>query len=390
MLGTSTVTTEDYAGSTITTAGNASYAITDSYLLLSPAVADVKTALDVLAGTTPSLATDPDFQASRATQPADELGSVYIKTASLQPFIQQWLSQQSGAEMLASQLGNLPVWVSAYAQVASDHAGIGGSARLASTAGVPAVRETDLAAHFPADTLLYVEARDLGNTLDSLIAQVKPQMVADPKGSQQLAEIERQFGSTLDKVLDFAEDGAVGVGFDGQQLSAGVVVTLKDQAVAERRLQTLLGLLRLSGGSLPADITSADVNGTSVTTITLKPEAAPPNLPFDAAVSVAIADGHLYLGLGDFATTAIAQDPATSLATSPRYSAALTTAGTPNAGIIWVDAAAAAPLLVQMAGVDSPSYQTDIKPWVDALDSFMATATVDGDIVSLKALLFVK
>ena len=51
---------------------------------------------------------------------------------------------------------------------------------------------------------------------------------------------------------------------------------------------------------------------------------------------------------------------------------------------------AATPLLVQMAGADDASYQTNIKPWVDALDTFVATATVDGDIASLKALLFVK
>ena len=378
-------------GTTVSTAGTTSYAITDAYLLVSPAAADVKTALDVLAGTTPSLATDPDYQAARATQPADDLGSFYVAIASLKPFIQQWLSQQSGAQMLLGQLVNLPVWISGYAQVASDHLAIGASTRLAVAGMVPSVRETDLAAHFPADTLAYVETRDLGNTLDTLLAQVKPQLTADAKGSQQLAEVERQFGTTLDKVLDFAEDGAVGVGFDGQRLSAGIVATLKDQAVGERRLQTLIGLLRLSGGSLPADITSAEVNGTTVTTFTLQPSAGiPSDLPFDPAVSVAIADGHLYLGLGDFAATALAQDPQASLATDPRYSAGIAAAGTPNAGVVWVDVAAAAPLLVQLMGANDANYQTNIKPWVDALDSLMATATVDGDIASLKALLFVK
>ena len=48
------------------------------------------------------------------------------------------------------------------------------------------------------------------------------------------------------------------------------------------------------------------------------------------------------------------------------------------------------PLLVQLLGADDASYETNVKPWVDALDYFVATATVDGDIASLKALLFVK
>ena len=43
-----------------------------------------------------------------------------------------------------------------------------------------------------------------------------------------------------------------------------------------------------------------------------------------------------------------------------------------------------------MGAANDPTYDTDIKPWIDALDSFVATATVDGDIASLKALLFVK
>ncbi len=102
-------------------------------------------------------------------------------------------------------------------------------------------------------------------------------------------------------------------------------------------------------------------------------------------------DGHLYLGLGDFAATAIAQDPANSLATDPRYSAALTEAGTPNGGVIWVDLAAAAPLVANIThAADDPNYVTNIKPWVDALDYLVSTATVNGDVASLKALLFVK
>jgi hypothetical protein len=58
--------------------------------------------------------------------------------------------------------------------------------------------------------------------------------------------------------------------------------------------------------------------------------------------------------------------------------------------VVWLDVAAAAPLLVSMSGSSNASYDTDVKPWVDALDSFVATVTVDGDIASVKALLFVK
>jgi len=393
MLGTRTATTQDHAGTTITTAGNVSYALTDAYLLVSPAVADVESSLDVLAGTAPSLAANADYQAARASQPAADLGSFYLQTAAFKPLIEQQLNLQSGSAMLLGQLANLPAWISGYAQIASDHLTVGASTQLASGSMAPSVRETDLAAHFPASTLAYVETRDLGTTVDTLLAQLKTQLAADPKNSQTITGIEQGLGATLDKVLDFVQDGAVGVGFDGQQLSAGIVATLTDEASGGRRIQTLLGLLRLVGGgaNAPFTITSSVVSGATVTTITLQPSAGiPADLPFTPAISVAVADGHLYLGLGDFAATALAQDPQASLATSPRYAAGVSAAGTPNAGVIWVDAAAVAPLLVQMAGADDTAYETNIKPWVDALDYFVATATVDGDVASLKALLFVK
>ena len=101
--------------------------------------------------------------------------------------------------------------------------------------------------------------------------------------------------------------------------------------------------------------------------------------------------GHLYLGLGDFAATAIAQDPATSLATDPRYARRSPPRAPPTRVSCGSTSRPPCALACRWAPGRQPvNYETDIKPWVDALDSFMATATVDGDIASLKALLFVK
>jgi hypothetical protein len=385
-----TPVTEVYSGTTITSVGTTSFAITDQYLLISPAVADIKTSLDVLAGTTPSLADDPGFQAAATSMGSPNLGEFYITTASLKPLIEQQLSTQSGGAALIAQLANLPAWVGGYAQVAADHLTVGASVPVAD-GGTPSVRETDLAAHYPSGTLLYLEVRDLGKMIDGLLAQVKTQLAADPKYTKTISSLEQQFGP-LDQLLAFVQDGAVGVSFDGQQLSAGIVATLSNEAVAKSRLQLLTGLLGLlaGGDNSPFTVSLPDANG--VTTITLKPTAnIPSDLPFTPAISIGVKDGHLYLGLGDFASTAIAQDPANSLATDPRYSAALTEAGTPNGGVIWVDLAAAAPLVANIThAADDPNYTTNIKPWIDALDYLVSTATVNGDVASLKALLFVK
>ncbi len=385
-------TTEDYAGATITTAGTTSYAVTDQYLLVSPSVADLKTSLDVLAGTTPSLADDPSFTAAAASLASPNLGEFYVATSALKPLLVQQLSQQPGGAAIVAQLDNLPLWVGGYAQVASSHVTLGVSTQLADSSMLPSVRETDLAAHFPAGTLGYLETRDLGTTVDALLAQLKLQLTADSSNSQMITGIEQQLGP-LDQLLSFVEDGAVGISIGDTGLSAGIVATLSDEAVGGTRVQTLLGLLRIVGGGAnsPFTVTSADVNGVTVTTITLQPSAGiPSDLPFTPALSVAVSDSHLYLGLGDFAATALAQDPSTSLASNQRYTAAVAEAGAPNAGVIWVDLAAVAPLAASMVAANDPTYDTDIKPWIDALDSFVATATVDGDIASLKALLFVK
>jgi len=392
LIGEDSVSTEEYAGTTITTAGDTSYAITDQYLLVSPSASDIKTSLDVLAGTTPSLADDPDYQVAAAHLASPNLGEFYLSTSGLKPFIEQMLSQQQGGAALAPMLAQLPAWVGGYAQVSADHLTIGASLPIVSSGWVPSVRESDLAAHFPAGTLAYLEVRDLGTIIDALLGQLKLQLLADPDKAQSVAGLEQRMGP-LDKLLDFVQDGALGISLDDRQLSAGIVATLSDPASGESRINDMLGLLMLlSGGdSTPYTIAQATVNGVNVTTITLLPSSGiPTNLPFEPTVSIAVSGVYLYLGLGDFAAKALGQDPATSLAADPRYATAVTEAGTPNGGVIWVDVAAAAPLVVGLMGADDASYETNVKPFVDAVDVFVGTATVDADVVSLKALLFVK
>ncbi len=392
LMSSDSATTEDYAGSTITTSGTSSYAVTDQYLLVSPTAADLKTSLDVLAGTTPSLADDPSFKVAASSLASPNLGEFYVSTAPLKPLLAQQLATQPGGAALVGLLDKLPLWVGGYAQVASSHLALGISTQLADSGMVPSVRETDLASHFPAGTLVYVETRDLGKTVDGVLAQLKLQLAADSSNSQMITGVEQQLGP-LDKLLDFVEDGAIGVSVDDSGLSAGIVATLSDEGAGTTRIQTLLGLLRIvgSGANSPFTVASSVVNGVTVTTITLQPSAGiPANLPFPPAISVAVSDSHLYLGLGDFAATALAQDPSTSLAANQRYTAAVAEAGTPNAGGLWVDLAGVAPLVARMGAANDPSYTTNIKPWVDALDSLVSTLTVNGDIVSDKSLLFVK
>jgi hypothetical protein len=105
-------------------------------------------------------------------------------------------------------------------------------------------------------------------------------------------------------------------------------------------------------------------------------------------VSLAVSNDRLYIGLGDFAANALTQDAATSLASDPRYTNAVTEVGTPNSGILYVDLAGVQ-TAVESAGTNS-DYQTNIKPWLDALDHLVLGGTASDDVVSAKALLFVR
>ena len=182
---------------------------------------------------------------------------------------------------------------------------------------------------------------------------------------------------------------------DGTTLSVGVVATLSDEAAGSKRLDVLLALLGLvSGGAdSPVAATTEDVNGTTVTTITINPSAGilPAGLPFTPAISVAIADGHLYVGLGDFAKTALTQDPSTSLTSNPRFAAALTAVGSPNGGMVWVDIAGIAPIIeATMDAASRADYDANTKPYVDHIDYLVAALNQVNGLSSAQAQLYVK
>jgi hypothetical protein len=379
------ISTEPYAGATITTVGDASYAVTDEYLLVAPHADDIKASLDVLAGTAPSLAEDAGFAAAAQRIPADRLGAFYFALGALRPLIESQLSGQPGTEAALDMLDQLPAWVSGYAQASSDHLTLAFDMQTPASLPVPAMRETDLATRFPADTLVYLETRDLGRTLhtgiEALLAQIPEE------DTQQLAQIEQLLGAPLEELLDPVEDMAVGIGLSGGQPLVGVAATLNDPAAAQARATSLLALVRLAGARSGLTATESEVGGTTVTTIALPANTTVMGQP--VTVSVAVADDRLYLGLGDFVEDALTTDGSGSLASSERFQHALAEAGTPNSGMMFVDLAGAQALMESMGAVDD-DYQTNVKPWLDTLDYLVVAGTADQDALSGKALLFVR
>lgn len=379
------VSTEQYAGATVTTVGDASYAVTDTYLLVAPDAADVKASLDVLAGTAPSLAEDPAYAAAAQRIPADRLGAVYFALSALRPLIESQLAGQPGMDAALDMLDQMPAWISGYAQAASDHLTLAFDMQAPASLPVPSMRETDLATRFPADTLVYLETRDLGRTVHTALEAVLAQVPADD--AEQLDQIEQLLGAPLEQILDPVEDAALGLGFSAGQPQVGLAATLTDPAAAQTRVTNLLALVRLAGAKAGLTAAESQVADTTVTTITLPPDTTVMGQP--ATVSVAVAGDRLYLGLGDFVEDALTQDGTTSLGSSERFQHAVAEAGTPNAGMVFVDLAGAQAVLESMGATDD-DYQTDVKPWLDTLDYLIVSGTSDQDALSAKALLFVR
>jgi hypothetical protein len=397
-------TQEDYNGIAITLLGRdpgeqGAIAVTDPYLLIGTTPDALKGSLDVIAGTTPSLSADPDYQAATSALPADRLGAVYLDTAQLKPLIQQLVSEVEAMGMQVAELVDLlPNALAAALRADSDHLGLDAIVVPGPAMPAPAVRETALASRFPAETTLYLEVRDVGATFRSLVSQIKASIVPtlDEESREDLEQLERILGTPLESYLDFLEDAAIGVGHGDSSIDAGIIATVTDEVVAQERISQIVGQLRLAGvqEGVPFTVSQSDVNGVTVTTVAIDPVAAnlPPNLPIQPQVELATGEGLVLLGIGDFVTQALQRDPAASLATNPRYTTAVAEAGTPNAGLVWLDVASAIALIETFIPEDElAAYQTNVKPFLEPLDSFVASATVtDTGALRGRSLLYVR
>jgi hypothetical protein len=397
-------TEEDYNGTTITLVGDASneigaLAVTDPYLLIAPSADVVRGSLDVLAGTVPPLTADPDYVAATSALPADRLGAIYFETAQLTTLIEQSMDEVEAMGMqLGAILDMLPVAVGSALRANADHLALESVVVPGAAAPALAVRETALASRFPADTTVYVEVRDVGAAFRALIEQVKAQIepTLDEEARQDLEQVERILGTPLESYLEFLEDAAIGVGHGDGSIEFGVIATVADEVVAQERISQIVGQLRLAAAQegVPFTVTQSDVNGVTVTTVAIDPVAAdlPPDVPIQPQISIATGEGLVLIGLGDFVTQALQQDPASSLATSPRYSAGIAAAGTPNAGVVWLDMASTITLIESFIPEDErAAYEINVKPFLEPLDSFVAAASLtDTGAIVGRALLYVR
>ncbi len=296
-------------------------------------------------------------------------------------------SGQAGMDMpMADLAALLPKDMSAYLAADTDRMTLG--AFVTPSDGTPAlpVGESDLATLFPADTQLYVETRELGNTVENALTAVFAAM--DEASTQQIAPIESMLGEPLPTYLDFISDASVGAGLSSDGLWLGIAAEVTDEATANARVERLMSIVRLvaSGADSGVSIDESTVGDTPVTVITVPLDAAMAGsgLPISVGdtISVAVADGTLLIGTGDFVESALTGAPVDSLGSSAGFTDALA-GDTSNTGVIYANVSSLLATLDPMLSMMVPEW-ANIQPYATAIDRLIAVGTAADDVISAR------
>jgi hypothetical protein len=408
---------EVYGDTTILSDLSTSAAIHDGWMLLSNDVAQVKMAIDVLDGTVASLAEDPGFSTSFARVPSGHLGAAYVDLQSFGSLIDlagMAATGQTGLDLPVEDLSAmLPEDMVMYLAAEADRLNLEVFVTAGETTPSLPLGESELAGLFPADTQLYLEAREVGASieaaLDGLVSTLATQRESAPTddsmgGLGDLSDIEALFGEEspitsllgvpLPEFLDFVADAGVGAGLTSDGLWLGMAGEVTDEAVAADRISTLTSLVRLFGGD-PAQsgvsLESEMVGDVEVTSIKLPLDEmlAESGLPISVgnSLSVAVSDGYLLLGLGDFVQSTLAGDAASSLGASAGYLDAVGE-DTANTGLMYMNVSSLLAALDPMLSMMLPEW-AEIAPYATGVDRIILVGTADDAVMSARMTMIV-
>ncbi len=389
------VVEEPYGGTSILSdpLGGMALAVVDDWILMAPTVDLVKAGIDTLSGDLPSLADDPDFSASWSRVPAAHVVAAYMDFESFGPLMDMAMSAAEGETGMAMDLSQvaaqLPQDMVMYLSAEADRMTLQAYITPGDETPAMALGESDLAARFPADTQIYLETRELGAMLQTALGGLLETM--DEETAAQMAPLEDMFGVPLPELLDFVSDASLGAALSSDGLWLGMAGEVSDEAIATDRVERILSIVRLLGAGMGGEdapqisVDETTIDGTTVTTVTLPiDEVTGGQLPVTIpdTLSIAVDDGTLLIGLGDFVENALTGAETDSLAASPGYVDALGE-DTSNSGVLYVNVGSLLSVLDPLLATMAPEW-ADIAPYATALDRFIAVGTVDEEVISAR------
>jgi hypothetical protein len=385
-----TFTPSSYAGATLYTTGSgpssASYAFTDNVLLLGT-TAGVKSSLD--AKTKGSLASEDNYKTAMKSLSGDSISMFYIAEAALVKSEMAALPTSSTLpqDEIDYLLGNVPAWVAGQVRAESDHMLVETTMPRPAISPSPGNHVSSLAAKVPGGTVALVEIHSLGalatSALDTLTNQAAPTALRNQVNTIKTAIA--GFGG-----LEWLGDGAVVVTKSGSTYDGGVVIQTTDAKTANDKLALVRTLLGATGGSGLATHDET-YKGVTITTLQTAGDAIQPGMMLNASVTFAAKDDLIIAGPdAAFVKSVIDTNSDNSLASSDTYKAALSAAGTSNAGSAYVDIPTiAAGISAQLPASEAGFFTANVKPYLDHVGG-AAFADIDGSTITVRFIVMAK
>ena len=400
-MGDTTTIDEEYNGIVVRTVDEdpgpgGSFAITDEAVVLALSSDEVKAALDARADRAPALADDDFFLAQLGSLHTDRLATMYFEhdpTLSSDP-----LDAPSGLPIdlpmgCASELSSAGA-VRAVAEVRAegDRMTLTARARPSGTDGLPLPpnEPSVLSASMPSDTLAYFEMRQLGASISHRLGRLID-CISGTEGGPDLGRLEQFLGTAPESYFDFVDDAAVAVSFTDGEPTGGMIATVDDETVARTRLERLLTTIRALAG-LGDGITVAEQEhgGARLTVVTLEGGLSPGGQE-STSLAITVANGRLYIGLGDFVVQALDRTATDSLGSSAKFHAALSAGGGISAGIGYLDLARVRSLIeAEIDPGDRPTYETDSRPFIEPLSHLAFIGRTENDLIVSNVFLYVE
>jgi Protein of unknown function (DUF3352) len=371
------------------------WTVTNDEVVLGTSPDLVAGALDVHAGSQPSLSERSEFKEGLARLPSDRVAVFSVDSAKI---LEQLGSAMASAEPSVAPLfdamtANAGTFVVGSARIEGDRLVMDESTRLASTSTVEN-HDAKLAEAAPGDAFLFATANDVGSSLatsiDSLVQALGSSVPAD-----QLDQLQSILGGDISSFVSWIGDAAVVAGEDGSQPYAGLIITPTDAHEASVRLLQLQGLLQLgaSSGGPKVTVTDEDHGGTRITTLTfdLPPTLAdvPSAASWATTIQYAVTDTRVVIGTGtSFVARVLDMSQGDSLASQARFSSAVTAlGGASNTGMMWLDLAG---IRTAVEGAMGTALPPGVDQWVAPFDYLAAANRVDSGWLEAHAVLVVK
>ncbi len=301
--------------------GTTVLATTGDALIVADNAADVERALDVNAGKQPSLADDDFFLHQLAALHADRLATFYFDTSRATQSVTDQLGSLVPGMTSVSGLLTAPIKLVGELRAEGNHLALNVRSSWPSSPGsvpMPSNRHTALAERMPPDTLVYVEQRDVGQSIKYVLTQLLTAAPLPSGGSasgMSLQAIGELLGTDPQSFLDFVQDVGVSVSDTNGALGVGLVATVDDETVARSRVERLVGAVRSFAAFGGAGITVEDqAHGNATITLihvsgAVLGGAGMAGMPVagvpDVTIGVSVADGELFIGSGDFVANAL-------------------------------------------------------------------------------------